>query len=81
MHNGGIFLVLVGLAGVGFSAWGLVTGEASIVWSRLGGWGSLSSRASRDVQPAMFWAATLFYGGAGLLLAGFGVYRMMQPGA
>lgn len=77
----GFFLIVIGLVGVGFAVHAVWSGEVIIVWSRLGGWGSLRSRAARDEQPALFWAATIFYGLGGLLVAGFGGYRLLLPGA
>ena len=74
---GGIALVCIGLVGVGVAVRALLTGEISVVWSLLGGWGAASSTSSRDESPVLFWAATLLYGGAGLLLALFGVYRLV----
>lgn len=74
---GAIFLVILGLAGFGFAMRALVTGEIDAVFSSLGGWGTLSSRFSRDEQPALFWCATVFYAVAGAGLAIFGAYRAL----
>jgi len=77
----GVILIFIGLVGAGFGVHALWSGEVLIVWSRLGGWGSLSSRATREEQPALYWAATVLYGAGGLLLAGFGIYRLLKIGA
>lgn len=72
-------LALIGIGA--FGAWtalrALQEGEISVVWSSLGGWGRLTSAHSRERSPIVYWAATLFYGGAGLLLAIFGLYRLL----
>ena len=73
----GIFLLGLGLFAVGSSVRALMEGEIRAVWSTLGGWGTLSSSFSRDEHPIPFWAATLFYGIAGLLLGAFGVVRLL----
>lgn len=70
-------LIGIGLFGVFTAARALSEGEISVVWSLLGGWGRLSSKHARDESPAAFWAATLFYGGAGVLLTLFGIYRLL----
>jgi len=78
---GGIAITCIGLVGVAFAVRGVLAGEISMLWSLLGGWGQLSSTYSRDDSPVAFWGATLFYGAAGLLLAAFGVYRLVAaPG-
>lgn len=67
----------VGVVGLGVSAYAIVTGEVTIVWSRLGGWGSLSSSATRSESPVRFWGATAFYGLGGLVLIGLGLARVL----
>jgi hypothetical protein len=78
---GSIALIVLGLFGVFAAGRGVVTGEISVVWSMLGGWGRVSSTHSKEESPLLFWGATVFYGGAGLALALFGVYRLLAaPG-
>jgi hypothetical protein len=77
MRDGHI-LIAIGLVGIGFALHALWSGETSVVWSRLGGWGSLESRATRDERPMLFWSTVLLYGISGLLLAGFGAYRLLH---
>jgi hypothetical protein len=74
---GTVVLIAIGLFG-GWTAWrALQEGEISVVWSTLGGWGRLTSAHERAKSPVVFWSATLFYGGGGLLLTALGLYRLL----
>jgi hypothetical protein len=75
---GAVALIVIGLVGVVVAVRALTSGEVTAVWSRVGGWASLSSTFSRDESPVLFWAATLFYGVAGLGLAIFGLVRLLS---
>lgn len=78
---GGIAITCIGLLGVAFAVRGVLAGEISMVWSLLGGWGTLSSSYSKDESPIAFWGTALFYTAGGVLLAVFGVYRLVTgPG-
>ena len=74
---GGIALVCLGLFAMAVTVRAFLEGEISMVWSLLGGWGTLSSRYARDESPTMFWATAVFYAVAGLLLAAYGAYRLI----
>ncbi len=74
---GSFALIGIGLFGAWTALRALQEREISVVWSMLGGWGRLTSAHSRDESPAIYWAATLFYGGGGLLLTGLGLYRLL----
>lgn len=76
---GSVALIAVGLFGVFAAVRAIVTSEISVVWSMLGGWGQVSTKHSKDESPVVFWGATLLYGGAGLLLALYGAYRLIAP--
>jgi hypothetical protein len=76
-NRGGLFILIIGVVGAFFAVQAVLSGEVRIVWSRLGGWGSMATTVSRDEQPVTFWAATSFYGLGGLALAGLGVYRLL----
>ncbi len=74
---GSIALIGIGIFGAWTAVRALQEGEISVVWSMLGGWGRLTSAHSRDESPTVYWAATLFYGGGGLLLTALGLYRLL----
>lgn len=76
---GSLALIGIGSFGVVVAVRAIVTGEISVVWSMLGGWGQVSSTHSKDESPAVFWGAAILYGGAGLLLALYGAYRLIAP--
>lgn len=78
---GSLALLGIGIFGVWTALRAIHEGEIGVVWSTLGGWGRLTSAHSRDESPIIYWAATLLYGGGGLLLTALGLYRLLAaPG-